>query len=249
MTSPVVPADVRAAVDGAVRAVALTGAGTSAESGLATFRSAPDGLWARFRPEELATPEAWRHDRALVWAWYQWRTAQVLAAEPNAGHRALAAWPGLRVVTQNVDDLHERGGSTDVLHLHGSLLAPRCEACGRPARVDVPDVATASAAERTPPPPCAQCGESVRPGVVWFGEQVSAIDAAVDVVRSCDLLLVVGTSGLVHPAAGLADLAIDAGASVVEINPEAAPSSGGRRVGWRTTAAVGLPALLDVLVV
>ncbi|MGJ9411343.1 NAD-dependent deacetylase [Aeromicrobium sp. CF4.19] len=235
-----VPDDVLDVLAGAERVAVLTGAGMSAESGLATFRAPESGLWYRFRPEELATPQAWEADRPLVWAWYQWRTARVLGAEPNAGHRALTGWSAIdTVITQNVDDLHERAGSSDVLHLHGSLLAPRCEACGSPATTPPPP---ADVPERVDPPRCDACGAAVRPGVVWFGEQVPAIDAAVEVVRRCDALIVVGTSGSVHPAAGLADLAHGAGADVVEVNPEADPASG--HVAWRTTAAVGLPALV-----
>ncbi len=252
-----VPDEVLSACRRARRIVVLTGAGMSAESGLATFRQpAPpaghgratpprEGLWSQFRPEELATPEAWRADRDLVWAWYQWRTRQVLQAEPNAGHHALARWPvdgTIDVVTQNVDDLHERGGSRGVLHLHGSLLAPRCEDCGAAADVAVLDE---EIPERLPPPRCHHCRAAVRPGVVWFGEAVPAIDAAVDLVRGAEVLLVVGTSGVVHPAAGLADLALGAGARVVEINPEALEQEG--RVAWRITAAVGLPELVDAL--
>jgi NAD-dependent deacetylase len=232
------------------RVTVLTGAGMSAESGVATFRDAQTGLWARFDPEELATAAAFRRDPALVFGWYAWRLAQVRSVEPNAGHRALARWARLadvRIVTQNVDDLHERAGSAVLAHLHGSLAAFRCFGCGRPYDGPVPDAAGADG--RVDPPRCPGCGGPIRPGVVWFGEALPERDFA-DGVHACedtDLVLVVGTSGLVYPAAGLPDLAASRGVPTVEINPEPTPLS--RRVDhtWRTTAAVGLPALVDAL--
>lgn len=238
-----VPPDVLQTVSGAERVVVMTGAGMSAESGLATFRDPHEGLWARLRPEELATPEAWQADRDLVWAWYQWRVDQVLAAEPNAGHRALAAWArraDLTLVTQNVDDLHERAGSEDVHHLHGSLMAPRCAECARPAPPVPPP---AEPVERLAPPACEHCGGAVRPGVVWFGEVPHGIDAAADAVVGADLLVVVGTSGVVYPAAGLTDLAVELGRRVLLVDPAATTREG--VTSWRTTAATALPALVD----
>lgn len=212
--------------------VILTGAGMSAESGIPTFRQASRGLWAEYSPERLATPEAWRADPALVWGWYLWRMALVRAAAPNAGHEALAMAAktrAIRIVTQNVDDLHERAGSGDVLHLHGGLFAHRCFACARPhGEVTIPDSATTPM--RVEPPRCTHCGGRIRPGVVWFGENLpeAAFTQAVAAAAACDLMLVVGTSGIVHPAAELPFIAREAGAAVVEINGY--PESG---VGFR----------------
>lgn len=239
------------------RVTVLTGAGMSAESGVPTFRVAQSGLWERFDPTMLATPEAWEADREFVWAWYAWRVGLVRGVEPNAGHLALARWAEvpwpdggrrqLRIVTQNVDDLHERAGSQVLAHLHGSLTAFRCEACESPydGAIDVP----AEPVERLPPPRCASCGEAVRPGVVWFGEMLpeGAFDVAADAVFDSDLVLVVGTSGLVYPAAGLPDLARGHGVAVVELNPERTEVSERVDIAWRQTAAGGLPALVAAL--
>ncbi|MFC7447114.1 SIR2 family NAD-dependent protein deacylase [Rhodococcus daqingensis] len=235
------------AVRGARRVVVFSGAGMSAESGVPTFRDALSGLWERFDPAELATPQAWERDRELVWAWYEWRRALVRRVQPNAGHRAVADWAlstELAVVTQNVDDLHERAGSTVAAHLHGSLFAPRCSACGTPAHVDVhPDLAPV---ERLAPPLCAECRAPVRPGVVWFGEDLppAAWSVAQDAVERCDLMVVVGTSGVVYPAAELPLRAVASGATVVEINPEPTDLTSAVTHSWRATAARALPALV-----
>ena len=227
--------------------VILTGAGMSAESGIPTFRQTPRGLWAECSPERLATPEAWQADPALVWGWYLWRMALVRAAAPNAGHAALAMAAktrAIRIVTQNVDDLHERAGSDDVLHLHGSLLAHRCFACARPhTEVSIPDSATTPM--RVDPPRCVHCGGRIRPGVVWFGENLpeAAFTKAVASAAACDLMLVVGTSGIVHPAAGLPAVAKEAGAAVVEINPLETELSAVAHVCVRGSAATVLPAV------
>ncbi|MCZ4556974.1 NAD-dependent deacylase [Rhodococcus maanshanensis] len=229
------------------RVVVFSGAGMSAESGVPTFRDALTGLWQRFDPTEMATPQAWERDRELVWAWYQWRSALVRRVQPNAGHRAVADWARfaeLAVVTQNVDDLHERAGSDVASHLHGSLFAPRCSACGTAAHVDVmPDRVPV---ERLSPPECAACGEAVRPGVVWFGEPLprAAWDAAEDAVEGCDLMVVVGTSGMVYPAAELPARAAASGATVLEINPEPTELTAVATHCWRATAAKALPALV-----
>ena len=186
----------------------LTGAGVSAESGIPTFRD-NNGLWRQFRAEQLATPEAFARDPELIWQWYDWRREVVAAAQPNPGHLALAEMerriPRFTLITQNVDDLHERAGSRNVLHLHGSIFIQRCLQCSR---------------ESTGPrPPRCECGGKLRPGVVWFGEALppGVWQAAEQAVRDSDLLLVIGTSGVVYPAAGLARL----GKRVVEINATA----------------------------
>jgi NAD-dependent deacetylase len=230
------------------RITVLTGAGMSAESGVPTFRDAQSGLWARFDPEQLATERAFRRDPALVFGWYAARLAGVRAVSPNAGHRALADWADraeVRIVTQNVDDLHERAGSEVLAHLHGSLAAFRCLDCGRPFAGTIP---APDAEGRAAPPRCG-CGGPIRPGVVWFGE-VLPERAFADAVGACsdaDLLLVVGTSGLVNPAAGLPSVARRAGVPVVELNPEPTALSASADHVWRTTAARGLPALVAAL--
>jgi NAD-dependent deacetylase len=202
-----IPHDLRDRLQTARRVLILTGAGVSAESGIPTFRDAMIGLWERFDAEQLATLEAFREDPDLVWGWYEWRRAKSLRAEPNAAHQAIAQWgvrsPGLVVVTQNVDDLHERAGSLNVIHLHGSLHSPRCVECGRKHVLPegVPD--EPEGGRRLDPPLCAHCSSLVRPGVVWFGEGLppSAWNEAQKAAESCDLMICAGTSALVYPAA------------------------------------------------
>ncbi|MDP2370317.1 SIR2 family NAD-dependent protein deacylase [Rhodoferax sp.] len=205
--------------------VVFTGAGVSAESGIPTFRDALTGLWAHFDAEDLATPEAFSKDRELVWGWYEWRRMQVLRAQPNPAHLAIAALarqvPTLTVVTQNVDDLHERAGSVDVIHLHGSLHTPRCANCGASYALEPGIPPEPEGGRRLPPPCCRQCGGAVRPGVVWFGEDLPAreLHQAFGAAKACDLLFCIGTSGMVHPAAQIPVLARQAGAAVVQVNP------------------------------
>lgn len=197
----------------------LTGAGMSAESGVPTFRDAA-GLWSNFDPAKLATPEAFRRDPRTVWAWYRWRRGELANRQPHEGHRILAEWErrgaGVTIVTQNVDGLHHRAGSTNVIELHGRLDAARCVRCTYSA-TGLEDLGE--------DPACPACGERLRPGVVWFGELLppGAFEAAADAVRSCDVLLVIGTSGVVYPAAGLAELARRFDKRIVEINPERTP--------------------------
>lgn len=236
------------------RIVVFTGAGISAESGVPTFRDDLTGLWARFDAERLATPEAFRADPDLVWGWYEWRRARVRRALPNPGHLAVAAIeamaPATVVVTQNVDDLHERAGSRAPVHLHGSLFSPRCagEAAHPAAFADSDEDGAAEPAEgrRLPPPRCARCGALVRPGVVWFGEALpeAALGAAVEAAAGCDLLLTVGTSGLVYPAAEIPHVAARRGAAVIQVNPEPTPLDPVCAVNLRGTAAQALPALV-----
>lgn len=233
------------------RVVVFTGAGISAESGVPTFRDDLTGLWARFDPEQLATPEAFHADPELVWGWYEWRRARVRRAEPNAGHRAIAAIeeraPASTVITQNVDDLHERAGSRGVIHLHGSLFAPRCVAGAHPASLgDEPDAPIPPEGSRMPPPRCRSCGSLVRPGVVWFGEALpeTALAAAVEAAADCDVLLTVGTSGVVYPAAEIPGIAARSGASVIQVNPEPTPLDRLCAVNLRGTAARVLPGLV-----
>lgn len=238
--------------------VVFTGAGLSADSGIATFRNNPDSHWAQFNPQELASPEGWRANRNRVWAWYEARRIHVLTVQPNAGHHAIAQMADVlrqrtgreiqvNVVTQNVDDLHERAGSADVVHLHGSLFAPRCAACHRPGRFAFGESGTD--AIEVAPPRCFHCGGYIRPGVVWFGEAMpqAQFRQAEDWINACDAMLVVGTSGVVYPAAQLPIRAHQAGKFVAEINPKPSGISDGMRVQWPTTAAQGLPQLLDLL--
>lgn len=240
-------AAVRLRLQQAQRLCVLTGAGMSAESGIATFRDAMSGLWARFDPAKLGSEVGFRADPERVWSWYDERRLAMRAAEPNAGHRALGDFarrrPGrLTLVSQNVDDLHQRAGNTDTLRLHGDILRDQwLDACPLGRRCDP------SAAAPGAPPRCADCGNLVRPGVVWFGEMLPAavLAAAELAAQRCQLMLVVGTSGAVWPAAGLASLAREAGARVVVINPQ--PSELDQVAHWvlRGTAATLLPALLD----
>jgi NAD-dependent deacetylase len=236
--------------------VALTGAGVSAESGLPTFREAQTGLWARYRPEDLATPEAFARDPRLVWEWYAWRRALVAAAAPNPAHHALARLeqrlPGFTLVTQNVDGLHHRaaealaGGSEAAraypLEVHGAIHRDRCSECGA-RRPGVTDIDTTSVETL---PRCDACGGLLRPDVVWFGEPLDAsvLGAAFAAAEAADLCLVVGTSSLVYPAAAVPEIASRAGAALIEVNPEETPLSALAAVTLRAGAATALPALL-----
>jgi NAD-dependent deacetylase len=222
----------------------LTGAGVSAESGVPTFRDALTGLWARFDPRELATEDAFRAHPQRVWDWYAERREALAGVEPNAGHRALAAFqpqhPGrLTLITQNVDGLHQRAGSP-VLALHGDLCADRWLDAPRPCCIS-----HQPAPGR--PPRCAVCGNLRRPAVVWFGEALPEADlmAAEAAVESCDLMLVVGTSGEVYPAAGLAHQARHAGARVVIVNPEPSALDELAATCIRQPSALCLPTLLE----
>lgn len=221
----------------------LTGAGISAESGIPTFRDALTGYWARFRAEDLATPEAFARDPELVWRWYRERRHGLGAVEPNPGHLALVALgrrvPELILITQNVDGLHARAGSPDVVELHGNLTRVKCSAQGHPA-VEFPDTESV--------PRCARCGSPLRPDVVWFGELLptEALRRAQDAACRCDVFLSVGTSNLVEPAASLPWIAADHGATVLVVNP----SAGGQRTGRRIHHLIGpagrvLPSLLE----
>lgn len=205
--------------------VVFTGAGVSAESGIPTFRDALTGLWARFDAASLATPEAFQADPALVWGWYEWRRMQVLQAQPNPAHLAIGALtrqiPNLTLITQNVDDLHERAGNTDVIHLHGSLHEPRCFNCGKAPLMPLGMPDEPESGRRLEPPRCPSCNGRLRPGVVWFGESLpaNALNAAFQAAEHCDLLISIGTSGLVYPAAEVPNLAWRSGATLVHINP------------------------------
>ena len=237
--------DLIAALRSARFVAALTGAGISAESGLATFRDAQSGLWARFEPRELATPSAFARNPKLVWDWYAWRREQVAAARPNAGHLALAELEQrvleFALITQNVDGLHQRAGSRNPIELHGNITRVKCSREGAiVGRWDAPPDAV---------PRCASCGALLRPDVVWFEEMLPehALAAAGNAARRCDVLLVVGTSAEVYPAAALPALARRSGAIIVEINPNATSLSGTVDHVLRGTAGAMLPALVAAL--
>jgi len=220
----------------------LTGSGVSAESGVPTFRDAQTGLWSKFRPEDLATPEAFQRNPRLVWDWYAWRRQLVAEAKPNPGHFALAELerrlPKFTLVTQNVDGLHQRAGSREVIELHGNINRTKCfeENLAVDTWNDTGDG----------PPRCPRCGGRLRPDVVWFGEMLppDAIDRAFGASRSCDLFLSIGTSTLVHPAAALPFEALQGGATVVEINPDATPLTPRVTFALRGASGVILPELV-----
>jgi NAD-dependent deacetylase len=203
--------------------VAATGAGMSKESGIHTFRDAQEGLWARYRPEELATRDGFQSNPARVWGWYNYRRGLIAGCEPHAGHTALARLeqlvPEMAIVTQNIDGLHKRAGSSTVLELHGNINRFKCFDHHHPADVEIPLSDTDGPLE---PPECSMCGSFVRPDVVWFGEMLppGVFERAEALSRSCDVMLVVGTSGIVYPAASLPMVARAGGATTVEVNVE-----------------------------
>jgi NAD-dependent deacetylase len=227
----------------AARSVAvLTGAGISADSGVPTFRGA-DGLWRNFRAEDLATPEAFERDPHLVWEWYNWRRELIATKKPNPAHAAVAEmerrFPGFWLITQNVDGLHRMAGSTRLSEIHGNIWKVRCTACGLVEdnrQVPIPI-----------PPACSACGKLVRPHIVWFGESLAAedIEKSREALESCEVLLIIGTSGIVYPAASFAPIAKSAGAFVVEINLDATPNSGVVDVSLQGRAKDIVPLLLS----
>jgi len=218
------------------RVVVFTGAGVSAESGIPTFRGA-GGLWRNYRAEDLATPEAFARDPFLVWQWYEWRRGLIRDAQPNAAHRAVARLPNAVVVTQNVDGLHARGGATNIIELHGNIFRLRCVREG--TEHDAFD------AFESLPPRC-KCGALFRPGVVWFGEMLpaGALERAAEEIRNADLLLVIGTSGVVQPAASLVALC---GGTSIEINPQTSALSSSCTYAIAASAAEATPPLVDAI--
>ncbi|MEM9305254.1 MAG: NAD-dependent deacylase [Pseudomonadota bacterium] len=239
---------IAARVKQASHVMVMTGSGISAESGIPTFREAQTGLWEKFRPEDLATPEAFERDPETVWKWYEWRRDLVGKAAPNPGHGALVTLaervPLFSLITQNVDGLHQRAGSTGVVELHGSIIRTICSSTRRVIDRDWLD-ANPGSPPRSPYDPHGLA----RPGVVWFGEPLpaDAIDAAALAVATCDLFFSIGTSGLVEPAASFGHAAADRGAHVVEINPAPTPLS--PRATWllREPAGDALPRIVEAL--
>jgi NAD-dependent deacetylase len=205
----------------ATQVVVLTGAGVSQESGLRTFRDAQTGLWAQYKPEDLASPEAFARDPKLVWDWYAWRREAIKGVRPNPGHYALVEMekqiPGFTLITQNVDGLHRFAGSQNVLELHGNIQRVRCSECGSFVETWADDAESV--------PTCEKCGRLLRPDVVWFGESLprAELETAVKASRSCQVFFSIGTSGIVQPAASLAHAAGNNGSVVVEINAELTP--------------------------
>ncbi|MBM3129122.1 MAG: NAD-dependent deacylase [Chloroflexi bacterium] len=231
----------------AQRVVALTGAGVSAESGVPTFRDAQTGLWAKYDPTQLATAGAFARDPKLVWEWYEWRRAQRRDTQPNAGHFALAAmaklFPAFVIVTQNIDGLHQRAGSPDVIELHGNLQRNRCS--HENVIIDRAQARTRNDGLLA----CPRCGAYLRPDVVWFGETLprDALERAFAETTRCDALFTIGTSGIVEPAASLPRYAKRAGACVVEINPEETPLSAIADVVVRGKSGEVLPEIVERL--
>jgi NAD-dependent deacetylase len=237
-----------ARIKGAKRLTVLTGAGVSAASGVPTFRG-PEGLWRQFRPEDLATSDAFARDPKLVWEWYAWRREKIAGCRPNKAHEIIAAWSGgtndARVITQNVDDLHVRAGTRGLIRIHGSIWElscwGRCADGSRPWRDDrVPLPAV--------PPRCPHCGELARPAVIWFGEQLDSanLSAALQ-ATACDVFMTVGTSALVYPAAGLIHEARGHGAFTAEVNLEETPSSSCVDVSIQGAAETVLPLIDELL--
>lgn len=218
-------------------AVVLTGAGVSADSGIPTFRG-DGGLWGNYRAEDLATPDAFARDPLLVWEWYEWRRSIVRDAKPNAAHLAIAKLPNALVVTQNVDGLHQRAGSKDVIELHGNLFRARC------VREETPRDALEAFGDL--PPKC-ECGALLRPDVVWFGEllPVGAFERAARAVRDADMLLIIGTSGVVFPAAGL--VSFHDGLSI-EINPQLSAISSSCAYAIAARAAEATPPIVEAAI-
>ena len=221
----------------------LTGAGISAESGLPTFRDAQTGLWSKYKPEDLATPEAFQRNPRLVWEWYAWRRECVAKVSPNAGHLALAEMesrvPHFTLITQNVDGLHQRAGTKRVIELHGNITRTKCfeENAVIQNWIDSGEV----------PPRCPHCGGRLRPDVVWFGEAlpVNAFNEALEASQASDVFFSIGTSSVVYPAASLACEALQSGALVVEINPDKTPLTSEATFAFQTPSGRLLPLLVQ----
>lgn len=223
----------------------LTGAGVSAESGIPTFREAQTGMWAKFSPEDLATPRAFRKNPKLVWEWYAWRRGLVAEAKPNPGHLALAEMEALfsqlHLITQNVDGLHQRAGSRNVIELHGNITQTKC--------FDEDRIVESWRETGDVPPKCPHCGGLLRPAVVWFEEAMPEVEMmqANAASANCDVFLSVGTSTLAYPAASLPVRALEKGATVVEINPRETPFTRRAHFALRGAAGVILPRVLQAL--
>ncbi len=232
------------------RVLVSTGAGMSRESGIPTFRDAQEGLWARFSPQELATEAGFRANPRRVWSWYAWRRRRIESCAPHAGHAALveleARVPELTVVTQNIDGLHQAAGSGEVIELHGSIRRLKCLDGGHPFAGERPPQLDEEEAD---PPPCPRCGSPLRPDVVWFGELLppEATQRAWELACRCDVMLVVGTSGTVWPAAELPHVAGRAGATVIEVGPQPSEITRVATIYLQGAAGTLLPALVQAV--
>jgi NAD-dependent deacetylase len=241
--SPAIPGALLDALRDARHVCVLTGAGVSAESGVPTFRDAQEGLWATYRPEDLATPEAFLADPALVWRWYRWRRDTVSNVKPNPGHYALARLakqvPQLTLITQNVDNLHQRAGNDELIEFHGNIFEDRCCEEGTLHTGD----------DSLDVPTCPDCGSPLRPGVVWFGEAIpeEALARSWAAAANCDVFLSIGTSSLVYPAAGLADVAGQHGALRAEVNPNPTLQASSFDFALAGKSGVILPELVELL--
>lgn len=240
-----IPADLIRFLTSATRAAVLTGAGVSQESGLRTFRDAQTGLWAQYKPEDLASPEAFARDPKLVWDWYAWRREAIKGVRPNPGHYALVEMekriPQFTLITQNVDGLHRFAGNKNVLELHGNIQRVRCSECGMFTETWGDDSETV--------PTCAACGGLLRPDVVWFGETLprAELEAAVNASRTAHVYFSIGTSGVVQPAASLAYAARNNGSVVVEINAEPTPLTPKVDFAFHGKSGEILPALVKAV--
>jgi len=237
-----IPPELIRRISAAKSITVLTGAGVSAESGVPTFRDAQTGLWAQYRPEDLATPSAFRRNPRLVWEWYDWRRKLVGDAKPNPAHVALAemekVFPQFHLITQNVDGLHQRAGSGSVIELHGNITRTKC--------FDEGTIISSWAETGDVPPKCPNCGGPLRPDVVWFEEPMPEVEMelALRASMSCDVFLSIGTSTVVYPAASLPVKALRSGATVVEINPQPTPFTDQAHFVLAGAAGAVLPQLL-----
>lgn len=233
------------AIRRAQKIAVMTGAGISAESGIPTFREAQTGLWAEFRPEELATPEAFQRNPKLVWDWYQWRRSLIAKTQPNPGHYALVSLAekvaGFTLITQNVDGFHALAGSDGVLELHGNIQRTKCFDKHHPVQ-DIPE-------SDAVPPQCPTCPSLLRPDVVWFGEALptETLAAASQAAQNCDVFFSIGTSSVVYPAADIAFQAIRQGAVTIEVNPAETPASQYFTYCLRGPSGQVLPKLIEQL--
>lgn len=240
-----IPVELISLLRGTPNLVALTGAGVSQESGLRTFRDAQTGLWAQYKPEELASPQAFARDPKLIWDWYAWRREAVKGVRPNPGHYALAEMekraPGFTLITQNVDGLHRMAGNQNVLELHGNIQRVRCADCYTVTETWEEDIESV--------PRCKECDGLLRPDVVWFGESLprDQLEAAVEAARSCDVFFSIGTSGVVQPAASLAFAAHNRGAVVVEVNAEPTPLTSKANFALHGKSGEILPRLVEAV--
>ena len=240
-----IPIELVSLLRGTSNLVALTGAGVSQESGLRTFRDAQTGLWAQYKPEELASPQAFARDPKLIWDWYAWRREAVKGVRPNPGHYALAEMekraPGFTLITQNVDGLHRMAGNQKVLELHGNIQRVRCADCYTFAETWNDDTDSV--------PRCKECDGILRPDVVWFGESLplDQLEAAVESARSCDVFFSIGTSGVVQPAASLAFAAHNRGAVIVEVNAEPTPLTSKANFALHGKSGEILPRLVEAV--